>query len=208
MQERFRTEGLQIIVQVTSIDLTPGHPTYSGDREFHVAGMLNEHIVATAVYYYDVQNIDGAKISFEQEARINNESFNVDNEDFISNVWDIPDCDVPEGDEFWQLPKALQTLGAIKISPGRFLAWPNTLRSKAETFKLDDPSCPGHLHFVTLWLVDPHYRICSTQNVPPQRGDWAVPSEASTEIGEGQSMTPKQAQGYWQDSGVRKSYHS
>lgn len=102
LQERFRTEDLQIIVQVTSIDLTPDHPTYSGDREFYVAGMLNEHIVATAVYYYDVQNIDSAKISFEQEAVIDNESFNVDNEDFINNVWDIPDCDVPKGDEFWQ----------------------------------------------------------------------------------------------------------
>ena len=32
------------------------------------------------------------------------------------------------------------------------------------------------------------------RNVPPQRGDWAATSEASTEIGEGQFMTPEKAQ--------------
>lgn len=194
LQERFRTEGLQIIIQVTSIDLTPDHPTYAGDQEFHVAGMLNEHIVATAVYYYDVDNISGAKISFEQEASIDNNSFNVKNEDFINKVWDIPDCEVPEGDEPWRFTKALQTLGAIAISSRRFLAWPNTLRSKAESFSLEDPSRPGHLRFVTLWLVDPHYRICSTQNIPLQLQDWAgTPSPRSTEDNDGTFMTPEQA---------------
>ena len=146
LQQRFHTEGLQIIVQVTSIDLMPNHPTYSGDREFHVAGMLNEHIVASAVYYYDVQNIDDAKISFEQEAGIDNLSFNVDNENFINNVWNFPDCDIPEEDERWHFPQALQTLGAINISSGKFLAWPNILRSKAESFNLDDPSCLAFCH--------------------------------------------------------------
>ncbi|EAW12426.1 DUF4246 domain-containing protein [Aspergillus clavatus NRRL 1] len=195
LQERFRTKGLQIIVQVTSINLTPDHPTYAGDQEFHVAGMLNEHIVATAVYYYDVNNISGANISFEQEAVIDNNSFNVENEDFINKVWDIPDCDVPEDDEPWQFPQALQTLGAITISSGQFLAWPNTLRSKAESFSLEDSSRPGHLRFVTLCLVDPHYQICSIKNVPPQRRDWAAtPSGGSTENGDGTFMTPEQAQ--------------
>ncbi|KAF7159165.1 hypothetical protein CNMCM6106_006298 [Aspergillus hiratsukae] len=195
LQERFRTDGLQIIVQVTSIDLTPDRPSYAGDQEFHVAGMLNEHIVATAVYYYEVDNIIDAKISFEQEAVIDNESFNVKNEDFINRVWDIPDCEVPEDDEPWRFPQALQTLGAITISSGRFLAWPNTLRSKAESFSLEDPSRPGRLRFVTLWLVDPHYRICSTRNVPPQRHDWAAaPSERSTGDDYKTFMTPEQAQ--------------
>ncbi|RLL98496.1 hypothetical protein CFD26_105121 [Aspergillus turcosus] len=193
LQERFRTEGLQIVVQVTSIDLTPDHPTYAGDQEFHVAGMLNEHIVATAVYYYDVDNITGAKISFEQEATIDNYSFNTNNEDFINKVWDIPDCEVPEGDEPWRFTKALQTLGAITISSRQFLAWPNTLRSKAESFSLEDPSRPGHLRFVTLRLVDPHYRICSTRSVPPQQCDWVAAPASSTEHNDGIFMTPEQA---------------
>ncbi|KAF7142167.1 hypothetical protein CNMCM5793_008566 [Aspergillus hiratsukae] len=155
--------------------------------------MLNEHIVATAVYYYDVVNISGAKISFEQEAIIDNNSFNINNEYFINRVWDIH-CEVPEDGESWWLPKALQTLGTITISSGQFLAWPNTLRSKAESFSLEDPSRPGHLRSVTLWLVDPHYRICSTRNVPPQRRDWAGTPSRSTEDNDGTFMTPERAQ--------------
>ena len=32
------------------------------------------------------------------------------------------------------------------------------------------------MRFLTLWLVDPHQRIISTANVPPQRLDWWVES--------------------------------
>lgn len=39
-------------------------------------------------------------------------------------------------------------------------------------FKLQDPTKPGHRRFIALWLVDPHQRIVSTANVPPQQLDW------------------------------------
>lgn len=70
-------------------------------------------------------------------------------------------------------PKALQNLASIATTNnGRLLAWPNTLRYKAEPLLLLDPSRPGHLRYITIHLVDPHYRICSTRNVPPQQHDW------------------------------------
>ncbi|PYH43627.1 uncharacterized protein BP01DRAFT_367151 [Aspergillus saccharolyticus JOP 1030-1] len=50
LEKQFRAHGLQIIVRVFSIDLTPDAPRYLGEDEFHVDGMLNEHIVATAGY--------------------------------------------------------------------------------------------------------------------------------------------------------------
>jgi hypothetical protein len=40
------------------------------------------------------------------------------------------------------------------------------------SFSLQDPTKPGHRRFIALWLVDPHQRIISTANVPPQRFDW------------------------------------
>lgn len=43
-------------------------------------------------------------------------------------------------------------------------------------FRLADPTKPGHRRFIALWLVDPHNRILSTANVPPQRQDWWVDS--------------------------------
>jgi hypothetical protein len=44
------------------------------------------------------------------------------------------------------------------------------------SFKLADPTKPGHRRFIALWLVDPHQRIISTASVPPQRQDWWLDS--------------------------------
>ncbi|KAL5610871.1 hypothetical protein FOBRF1_006988 [Fusarium oxysporum] len=44
-----------------------------------------------------------------------------------------------------------------------------TGRSKS---RFQDPTRPGHRRFIALWLVDPHRRIVSTANVPPQKRDW------------------------------------
>jgi hypothetical protein len=165
-------DGLQVIFRVSSVDLSPETPSYEGDSDFQVAGMLNERIVATAMCYYDVENIKGARVSFQQEARMNEYEFNLRYPEKIERAWDIPHwdycakpCPSP--------PKALQDLGSIAtVSNGRLLAWPNTLRYKVEPFSLVDSSRPGHLRYITIHLVDPHYRICSTRNVPPQQHDW------------------------------------
>lgn len=45
------------------------------------------------------------------------------------------------------------------------------------SFKLEDPTKPGHRRFIALWLVDPHRRILSTANVPPQQKDWWTGSD-------------------------------
>ena len=91
-------------------------------------------------------------------------------------------------------PDALQTIGSIPISrTGQLLAWPNTLRSKAEPFRLADPLRPGYLRFATLWLVDPHYRICSTQNVPPQDPSWVEISQSMENARNDDSMTVTEA---------------
>lgn len=65
-----------------------------------------------------------------------------------------------------------QNLGSVTTPQGRLLAFPNTLQHKVEPFELVDKTKPGHRRFLVLWLVDPHYRICSTRNVPPQQESW------------------------------------
>ncbi|KAJ5156925.1 Protein of unknown function DUF4246 [Penicillium canariense] len=187
LQDQF--EGLQVIVRVSTVELTPERPLYGGDAHHNIAGILNEHIVATAICYFDMHNIKDAKISFRQETKIDGNDYNVDEFMALNQVFDLPesDCDGP-------FPPAPQTLGSIPISRiGQFLTWPNTLRSKAEPFGLADPSQPGHLRFATLWLVDPHYRVCSTLNVPPQDLGWVEISESMENAGKDDSMTFAQA---------------
>lgn len=43
---------------------------------------------------------------------------------------------------------------------------------KVSSFRLEDPTKPGHRRFIALWLVDPTLRVISTANVPPQQLDW------------------------------------
>ncbi|KAF3394386.1 hypothetical protein F1880_004724 [Penicillium rolfsii] len=187
LQNQF--EGLQVIIRVSAVELTPERPLYGGDAHHNVAGILNEHIVATAACYFDMHNIEDAGISFRQETKINGNNYNLDEFVAVNQVFDLPhsECDGP-------FPAALQTLGSIPISRmGQFLTWPNTLRSKAEPFGLADPSRPGHLRFATLWLVDPHYRICSTRNVPPQDLSWLKTPGTMENKGQDDAMTSVQA---------------
>jgi hypothetical protein len=63
----------------------------------------------------------------------------------------------------------------------------------AEPFSLADPLRSGHIRFATLWLVDPHYRICSTQNVPPQDPSWVKTPQSTNNAPKQDLMTFTQA---------------
>ncbi|KAJ5924927.1 hypothetical protein N7454_007566 [Penicillium verhagenii] len=186
LQDQFK--GLQIICRVSAIELTPEKPFYGGDLHHNVAGVLNDHIVSTAVCYFDMNNIKDAKVSFQQETLIDSDDFNISKYTAMDRLFDVPEWSCDDDNPCY--PDALQTMGSIPISQnGQFLAWPNTLRSKAETFSVADPLRPGHLRFATLWLVDPHYRICSTQNVPPQDPSWGETSQSMENTQNDDSMT-------------------
>ena len=56
---------LQVIVKIQEIHLTADNPVYDGGV-WHVEGMKNEQIVASAIYYYDCSNITESNLSFRQ----------------------------------------------------------------------------------------------------------------------------------------------
>lgn len=92
---------------------------------------------------------------------------------------------------------AIQNLGRVLTRPYRAIAFPNVLQHRVSPFSLKDPAKPGHRKILALFLVDPHTRILSTSNVPPQRRDWwarevrqvppfsALPQEVFDQIIEG-----------------------
>jgi hypothetical protein len=65
-----------------------------------------------------------------------------------------------------------QELGGVVCQEGRLISFPNTLQHRVSPFSLADRSKPGHRKILALFLVDPHVRITSSANVPPQREDW------------------------------------
>ncbi|KAL1965794.1 hypothetical protein VTN77DRAFT_5115 [Rasamsonia byssochlamydoides] len=162
LQKDFRSVGLQIIFKLANIHPTPENPEYEGGS-WHIEGALNEHICATALYYYDEQNITKSNLAFRQS--IDAEVMGLSHEQYEYESLEI--CYGIQNEE-----AAIQELGHVLTRPGRLLAFPNVLQHQVQPFRLADPTKPGHRKIFAMFLVDPYVRVLSTANVPPQRRDW------------------------------------
>ena len=120
---RFRQSGLQIIVKMASIELTPDKPEFPTGG-WHVEGQMNEHICATALYYLDSENITESSLSFRMQtsAYLNDEdAFSVgqDSYHWLEQVYGTL---LSSGGS-----PCLQNYGTVETRQGRLLAFPNVL---------------------------------------------------------------------------------
>ncbi|OJD23982.1 hypothetical protein ACJ73_04661 [Blastomyces percursus] len=143
LQRDYGSTGLQVIVKFANIHLTPEKPRYNGGT-WHVE---NEHLCATALCYYDSDNITESLLAFRQ----------------------LADLDSASEIEYEQ-----DQHGWLPLVFGRLLTFPNVLQHRVSPFHLEDASKPGHKKILALFLVDPNIRVISSANVPCQRRDsWA-----------------------------------
>ncbi|KAJ2912988.1 hypothetical protein MD484_g7416, partial [Candolleomyces efflorescens] len=173
--ELYGEEGrpLQVIVKLANIELTPNKPSYEGGS-WHIEGQQNEHIVATALYYYSCHNIKPSHLAFRQFVSVDDveEMMYFDQEpEFLETLFG---CTNMEG--------GVQDVGSVETREGRLLTFPNILQHRVEPFELEDPTKPGHRKILALFLVDPNIRTLSTAYVPSQRLDWWQ-EIATTELG-------------------------
>ncbi|MDF6022540.1 DUF4246 domain-containing protein [Streptomyces sp. JH34] len=166
-----RGRGLQVIVKLATIRLTPEKPEYPGGS-WHVEGMLNERIVSTGIYYWDSENITESRLSFR--AALDDPSYEQNDDNGLREVYGLENEDALN-----------QTLGSASTPAGRCLAFPNVLQHRVSSFRLTDSTRPGYRRILAFFLVDPSERIVSTSDVPPQQ-PW---SDTST-------MTLEQAKDY------------
>ncbi|TFK70996.1 hypothetical protein BDN72DRAFT_958380 [Pluteus cervinus] len=168
LRKEYAGTGLQVIVKLANIVLTPEKPKYGGGT-WHIEGQLNEHICATALYDYHNENITPSHLAFRQRA-------SEDDANGLGNSWD----DDSTNHEDW-LPQIfgcsnfesiVQDVGKIETKQGRLLTFPNILQHQVQPFQLADPTQPGDRKLLALFLVDPNLKIISTANVPCQRADW------------------------------------
>ncbi len=131
--DRFRETGLQIIVKMTSIGLTPQNPEYS-TKEWQLAGQANEQICGTAIYCLDSQNISKPILAFRTQT--DTEGF-----DFMSYHSSSTDRDFYIGQclgyrwleqiygtsLFGGDNSCVQSYGNVEMRTGRLLAFPNSL---------------------------------------------------------------------------------
>ncbi|KAL5035229.1 hypothetical protein RTP6_7746 [Batrachochytrium dendrobatidis] len=153
-----RGRNLQVIVKLTNIQLTPSKPKYN-EGNWHIEGPTNESIVATGLYYYDVENITTPKLDFREA---------VDCFDYqgASDMYWKDVCDIDQ-----ESPRN-QYIGSLELPNGRCVVYPNRYQHKEQSFELADPTQPGHCKILTFFVVNPACRIVSTAHVAPQQPQW------------------------------------
>ncbi|MEU8502122.1 DUF4246 domain-containing protein [Streptomyces lavendulae] len=156
-----RGRRLQVIVKLATLHLTPDQPEYAGGS-WHVEGMLNERIVSTGIYYWDSENITESSLGFR--AALDDPDYEQNDDEGVREVYGL------ENEEALN-----QVLGSVATPAGRCLAFPNILQHRVGSFRLADPTRPGHRKILAFFLVDPSTTIVSTSDVPPQQ-PWAATS--------------------------------
>jgi hypothetical protein len=163
-----------------NIELTPQTPSYSNNT-WELEGQSNEHIVAVAVFAYEVANIIQPGIEFRQHTDLKNSYYQYYEEVFptIDDGWrDLYPSRVGKSyeKEFKAMASILgfaprdlsarfdsgmsfQTTGSVATPQGRLVTFPNVLEHRLEPFELSDPTRPGHYRYIKLYLVDPQ---CTT----------------------------------------------
>ncbi|KAF6787855.1 DUF1665 domain containing protein [Colletotrichum sojae] len=146
-------KGIQVIVKLRAMYLTPEYPVCDLPSHTVLDGAWNDHIAATAVYFFDDDNVTDAKISFQSQV-------DDDFTDCFSWVDNDPgDIGLDELFGFKGGMSTLQAIGSATMREGLMLAYPNVLLHKESSFRLKDPTRPGHRKVLTLHLVDPRVRV-------------------------------------------------
>lgn len=168
--ERFK--DLQIIVKMASVELTPEKPFFPAGG-WHVEGQMNEHIVATALYYLDSENTTPSHLDFRMQTSYDQDESPMLDQFCFSWMERVYATNLGTGGYY---PCCLQRYGSVETKQGRLLAFPNVFQHRVSSFELMDKTKPGHRRFIALWLVDPLTRIINTGNVPPQQQNWWIES--------------------------------
>ncbi|KAJ2702864.1 hypothetical protein H4218_000576 [Coemansia sp. IMI 209128] len=168
-----RGRRLQAIVKMSNIELTPEKPTYDGGN-WHVEAMANERIIATGIYYYDVENIAESNLKFRESVDPDDVGYEQNDRRGVNLAYGIY-----ENDRSDEVPLA-QEIGHIEIKNGRCLVFPNIYQHQVSSFKLADPTKPGHRKILAFFFIDPSTRVPSTEIVPPQQQSWWVEGALST----------------------------
>ncbi|KAL2128960.1 hypothetical protein VTI74DRAFT_8414 [Chaetomium olivicolor] len=186
LYERFKnTPGLQVFVKMASVELTPENPTFS-PGDWHIEGQMNEHIVGTLLYYLDSDNVTDSHLDFRALTRYDEEGYWSVGQDAYYWMQSIYGATLGSTSG----SPCLQKYGRVNTPPGRLLAFPNVFQHCVSGFELVDKSRSGYRRFIALWLVDPHSRIISTANVPPQQAEWWAESAFGALNATGGSTVP------------------
>ncbi|KAK1831506.1 hypothetical protein QBC39DRAFT_283218 [Podospora conica] len=172
LRSRFGGTGLQVIVKMTSIELTPEmSETAPHDPEWLLDALIAEdEVVATAIYCVESENTVPLSVAFRMRTSRMQPDFRGrvkcghGSHRYAEEIYGT--TFTPKEDS------CFQSYGNTVLGQGRLVAYPTGFQYRTSQVSLCDKTKPGRYRFITLWLVDPSVRAISTANVPPQRVDW------------------------------------
>ena len=171
----FGTDKVQVIVKLANIVLTPENPEYPGGT-WHVEGQQNEHICATALFYYDCDNITDSYLAFRTRADAEGLCTALD---YGQN----DDLSIERTLAIDSQGSTMQDIGRVLTRERRAVFFPNVYMHQVQPFELIDKTKSGHRKILALFLVDPAIPVVSTANVPPQQRNWWRGEQAVRESG-------------------------
>ncbi|KAI9499973.1 hypothetical protein BX070DRAFT_180573, partial [Coemansia spiralis] len=161
-------QDLQMVVKMINIYLTLDNPKHitNGWQELNVD---NEKVVAIAMYYYDVENIECSPMQFRDSIG--------DEEGMCDYIYDAQSKKAFEfafgySNDIGKGYKYSQEVGGVEIKNGRIICFPNSYQYTNPPMQLIDSSKPGHAKILVFYFVHPGIRIPSTSIVGPQQQDW------------------------------------
>lgn len=152
-------DELKVITKLADIELTPENSKYSGGS-WHVEGTISEDVVATIIYYYDLENITESNLSFR--SGFGDPVYEQEDTEFCKKIYGLSDEDPMN-----------KVLGSIEAKNNRVLIFPNIFQHKVEPFELVDKTKKGFRRIMAFFIVDPYNKnVISTERVPIQQKLW------------------------------------
>mmetsp|Transcript_26698 Transcript_26698/g.78616 ORF Transcript_26698/g.78616 Transcript_26698/m.78616 type:complete len:451 (-) Transcript_26698:289-1641(-) len=165
VRTRLAGRDLRVIVKLANIELTPERPAYPGGT-WHVEGEPQEAIVATAIVYYDMDNVTESLLGFRRPVDAMDIEYEQDDWASVDAAYGL---DWHATDD--RAATVVEELGSAVAQPGRIICFPNTLQHRVAPFRLTDPTRAGHRKILAFFLVDPAVPIVSTRELPAQRSE-------------------------------------
>jgi len=159
--------NLQVIVKIAEINLTPSNTKYHGGT-WHLEGITDENIVATGIYYYNMDNVTQSNLKFR--TCVDEEIVYPQNcVQFVKTHYDMDDYEYDENERRGGIIiDSTMKLAQIKTKQGLSLVFPNNLQHCVSSFELKDKTKEGKRSIIAFFLIDPNKKILSTKDVTEQ----------------------------------------
>jgi hypothetical protein len=154
----------QVIFKIQEILLTPENPTYDASS-WHLEGTKYEKIIATGIYYYDMENIEDNYLEFRTNLNEESEYEMIYPQScpiYVNYHYGLESMSdhISDHDKFSHV-----NLGKIQTEKNMFLVFPNIMQHKVSNIKLKDKTKPGFRKILVFFLVDPRQKILSIDDV-------------------------------------------